>query len=98
VYKGHKKCLLEFQRVLHVPKLSSNLLSVLYLSKVKGYRVIVENDYMKFYHTGSLLFSATVDNHRVAKLDGYTVQSSPVESANPATTVPLDLQLWHRRF
>ena len=53
---------------------------------------------MKFYHTGKLPFSATVDDHRVAKLDGYTVHSSHVESANPPTTVPLDLQLWHRRF
>ena len=44
VYKSHKMHLLEFQRVLHVPKLSSNLLSALYLSKMKGYRVIAEND------------------------------------------------------
>jgi gag-polypeptide of LTR copia-type/GAG-pre-integrase domain/Integrase core domain len=97
VYKSHKKRLLEFQRVLHVPKLSSNLLSVLYLSKSKGYRVIAQHDFMKFYHSGKLLFSASVDDHRIAKLDGYTLCTSP-ESSNIASTVPLDLQLWHRRF
>jgi hypothetical protein len=80
-----------------MPNLSSNLLSVLYLSKMKGYRVIAEHDFMKFYHSGKLFSSATVNDHRIAKLDGHTACSSP-EISNIASAAPLDLQLWHRRF
>jgi hypothetical protein len=37
VVNGLKKRLLEFERVLHVPDLESNLLSVLYLTKQKNF-------------------------------------------------------------
>ena len=38
--------LLEFHDVLHVPSLRSNLLSVLYLTRQKQYKVTIEHDYM----------------------------------------------------
>jgi hypothetical protein len=38
---------------------------------------------MKFYRSGALLFSATVNEHRIAKQDGFTVCTS--EFSNIAT-------------
>ena len=46
--------------------------------------------------SGPPLFIASINSHNVAFLDGTT---EPVTKyAHPATTVPLDLALWHRRF
>ena len=52
---------------------------------------------MSFSHApGPPLFVATINSNNAAFLDGVT---EPVtEFACPATTVPLDLSLWHRRF
>ena len=47
--------LLEFERVLHVPNLRSNLLSVLYLTQNKDYRVSIVGRKMFFNCHGTLL-------------------------------------------
>jgi hypothetical protein len=55
--KDIPNCLLEFERVLHVPNLRNNLLSILYLTRNKDYRVSSEGSKMFFYHNGGLLQS-----------------------------------------
>jgi hypothetical protein len=47
--KGKGNVIIEFQRVLHVPHLTSNLLSVLYLTKKKNFRVSIFGSSMSFY-------------------------------------------------
>ena len=42
------------------------------------------------------LFVAPINDHNAAFLDGVT--EAITEFANPATTLPLDLSLWHRRL
>jgi len=64
--------LLEFERVLHVPNLWSNLLSVLYLMRNKDYRVSIVGSKMFFNRYGTLLFTATVTHNNTALLDGIT--------------------------
>ena len=41
---------IELSRVLHVPDLGSNLLSVLYLTKQKSYHVLINSSCLSFYH------------------------------------------------
>jgi hypothetical protein len=87
---------LQFERVLHVPALRNNLLSVLYLSRQKGYHILIKDSAMQFRRDGRFIFSATVDNSNAASLDGHII---PVQQfSGLATTLPLDLSLWHRRF
>ena len=50
----------EFTRVLHVPALRNNLLSVLYLTKYKGVDVHISAITMDFFDQKSWLFSATI--------------------------------------
>ena len=83
-----------FHEVLHVPKLASNLLSILYLTRLKGYRVVIENDQLEFFNSNDLHFTATVNDHNVGYLNGHVLIP---QSANAASTCPLDLTLWHRR-
>ena len=65
--------LLEFHDVLHVPSLRSNLLSVLYLTRQKQYKVTIEHDYMHFVRSNKLLFTATVTSNNAAFLNGSVV-------------------------
>ncbi|KAI5117634.1 hypothetical protein M0805_006743 [Coniferiporia weirii] len=60
VVNGKPGRLLEFERVLHVPELHNNLLSVLFLTQMKDYIVTIQRDKMLFCHSGSVLFTATV--------------------------------------
>jgi len=86
----------EFTRVLHVPQLRNNLLSCLYLTRVKGYHIHIDSKAINFELNGQKLFTASITQHNSAFLDGYIV---PVlESAQLASTLPLDLSLWHRHF
>ena len=86
-----------FSRVLHVPALSNNLLSVLYLTKHKGFTVQITRDSMQFLLNRSVLFTASVNNKSIGYLDGHT-RSTVVEYVNMGSTLPLNLELWHRRF
>ena len=88
-----------FSRVLHVPQLQNNLLSVLYLTKHKGYRISIDSQYIYFIQSSRLLFTATINSQTAAFLDGCTAPASlPLESASLSSTLPMDLSLWHRRF
>ena len=87
--------MLEFQNVLHVPDLRNNLLSVLYLTQNKNYIVTIEKDKLYFRQHDSLLFTASVNAHNSAYLDGHAV---PFQYAALASTCQLDRTLWHRRF
>ena len=93
--KGHT---LQFERVLHVPSLRSNLLSVLYLTTKKGYVVKIEQSTMHFYRNDSLLFTATVNHTNTALLNGVTLPMTEFAGLASSSTCPLDTSLWHRRF
>ena len=97
VIDGKRGQAVEFSNVLHVPKLQNNLLAVLYLTRHSFFVVHINATHMTFSHgSGPPLFIASINSHNVAFLDGIT---EPVtEYAHPATTVPLDLALWHHRF
>ena len=88
-----------FSRVLHVPQLQNNLLSVLYLTRFKGYQLFADSQQIQFIRHSRVVFTATITSQTAALLDGITVPASlPVESANLSSTLPLDLSLWHRRL
>jgi hypothetical protein len=86
----------EFTRVLHVPGLQSNLFSVLYLTRHKGFCVHIYSDTMKFEQDKTVWFNASINNHNVAYLNGSTIGLN--ESAHLVSTLPLDLSLWHKRL
>ena len=87
---------IEFTRVLHVPALRNNLLSVLYLTKYKGIDVHISGNKMDFLDKKLWLFSATVNDDDIGYLDGSTVDI--MENVHLASTLPLDLSLWHKRL
>src|SRR5215469_12690134 len=98
-FKPHgKKHTLEFQRVLHVPDLKSNLLSILFLTALKGFRVEIVNKAMLFYRNGDCLFTATVNSNNTALLDGITLPMTEYADLASTSTCPMDTSLWHRRF
>src|ERR1700709_1628163 len=87
----------EFPRVLHVPDLRNNLLSVLYHMLYLGFPKDNDSELMSFERpTGTPLFVASISASNAAFLDGSTVPLA--EYASAATTVPLDIDLWHRRL
>jgi transposase InsO family protein len=83
-----------FHDALHVPKLSSNLLSLLHLTREKEYKIIIEEDTLEFIREGAVLFTATVNEHNVGYLNGHTIVP---HFANLSSTLPLNLTLWHNR-
>ena len=91
---GHPARPIIFHDILHVPGLSSNLLSLFHLTRTKGYVVNICDDKVNFHHGQALIFTVTVTDRNIGYLDGHTVIP---HSANLASTCPLDLTLWHRR-
>src|SRR5258707_13632876 len=92
---------LEFSKVLHVPDLRNNLLSVLYLTRHKQFQVVISESVMSFMHSGSVLFTADAQQSNCAYLEGSTVAISPPihDSIHVASsTLPMDTTLWHRRL
>ena len=71
--KGEVVRELEFTRVLHVPQLGSNLFSVLYLTRNRGFTVHIYSDRMDFERTGQTLFCASIDENNTAYLDGAVI-------------------------
>ena len=84
-----------FSRVLHVPTLRTNLFSVLYLTRFKGFCVTISKDHMLFQRDNTC-FSASVSNSNMALLNGFVVPMQ--QFAGLVSTCPLDATLWHRRF
>ena len=63
----------------------------------KGFTVSIDSNKMSFQQpAGNTLFTATIGDSNAAFLDGTTVPLA--EYASAATTLPLDLDLWHRRL
>ena len=97
VIGGKKQHPVKFSNVLHVPDLRNNLLSVLYLCQSKGFLVSIDAMQMAFRcHPGPVLFIENIGMSNCTFLDGETVPL--VEFASAAMTIPLDLNLWHRRL
>ena len=94
--EGVDKRPIELSRVLHVPQLAANLLSVLYLSLHKRFVVVIHGDLVEFAQDGVVLFTARVNSGCAAFLEGRT-RVSPDSFASMASalraTVPQDLSL-----
>jgi transposase InsO family protein len=95
IVNGRPSRAIQFTRVLHVPTLGSSLLSCLYLTRNKGYEILITAKELQFRHDGILVMTAAINANNAAHLDGTTETTG--ENAN-ITTCPLDLNLWHRRF
>jgi len=98
---------IEFQHVLHVPALRCNLISVLYLVRWKQWSVLAEGDTISFRHENTLWFTAHINERNSASLEGemqiapsssmVVAPAAPSKQLAAAVTLPLDLELWHRR-
>ena len=93
---GKSARVVEFTRVLHVPDLRTNLLSILYLTRHKQFTVTINSHEMRFIRDNTLLFNAPINENNAAFLDGTTDENT--ESASHISTLPLDISLWHRRL
>ena len=96
VVRGKSSRAVAFTRVLHVPKLRNNLLSCLYLTRHKGFEIHITSNHMDFLQSKKIIFSASINSNNAAYLDGVTQPIS--EFAHHSSTLPLDLNLWHRRL
>ena len=96
VIGGKERRAVEFTRVLHVPDLRTNLLSILYLTCHKQFTVIIDAHKMRFRCNGTVLFSAQINENNAAFLDSAT--DANLESAHLMSTLPLNILLWHRRL
>ena len=85
---GKNARVVEFTRVLHVPDLRTNLLSILYLTRQKQFTVTINSDEMKFICNNTMLFTAKINENNAAFLDGHTDANS--EYAGYISTLPLD--------
>jgi transposase InsO family protein len=94
--RGEATRVVEFTRVLHVPDLRTNLLSILYLTRQKQFTVKINAHEMRFTRDNTLLFTAQINENNAAFLDGTTDANS--ENANYISTLPVDISLWHRRL
>ena len=66
----------------------------IYLTHHLGFVVYINATHMSFSCSSrSPLFIATINNHNVVFLDGMT--QCVTQYAQAATTLPLDLVLWH---
>ena len=91
---------IELSRVLHVPALKNNLLAVLFLTRKRGFNVHIGSDTMQFDIHGQTLFTARITKDGIGYLNGHTIcdKSESVYVVGSGSTLPLDLDLWHRRF
>lgn len=87
IINGQEARDVEFARVLHVPALRNNLLSVLYLTKHKGFDVHIHKDTMEFILNSTVLFTASVTKNSVGYLNGHTVGNSS-ESVHVLSVLP----------
>jgi hypothetical protein len=90
---------IQFSRFLHVPLLRSNLLSILYLTRMHHWTCVINPTTLAFMHDGTTRFCATIDQNNAGYLDGHVVEATS-EFANLSSTItaaPLSSQLWHRR-
>jgi hypothetical protein len=88
----------EFSRVLHVPELGSNLLSVLYLARNHQFNIHISSKHMDFVQDGMTCFCASINASNTAQLAGTVIPSPESALAGSAFTLPLDESLWHCQF
>jgi hypothetical protein len=81
-------------RVLYVPSLQSNLLSVLHLIAHHRYRIEIEGKEMVFLQNSKHCFTAAIRNN-TAWLNALT---PPVPEAALRSEATLSCALWHRRL
>ena len=94
---GKRTQAVEFTRVLHVPDLKTNLLSILYLTYHKQFTVSINAREMRFTREGTSIFTAQINENNAAFLDGSTDDNS--HTANFVSTLPVDIRLlWHRQL
>jgi transposase InsO family protein len=99
VIEGQEKTPLEFTNVLYVPSLSSNLFSVLYLTMHRHFSVSIEKDTLNFIRGAQTMFQAKISpSTNAAFLVGESVPVEEFASLSSTITLPLDLDLWHRRL
>ena len=63
---------IRFSRVLHVPDLRNNLLSVLFLARSKRFEIRILGESIRFLLQGELLFTASISDDNAAYLDDFT--------------------------
>jgi hypothetical protein len=88
----------EFTNVLHVPALRTNLFSVLFLAMHRNFLINIKKDTLSFMFEGKVMFEAKVNSSTVAYLQGTTVPIPETANLSSATTLPLDLSLWHQHL
>ena len=98
VVNGQEIAPLEFTNVLYIPTLSSNLLSVLYLTMHRYFTIVIEMDTLHFIQDSKILFQAHVSPSNSAFLIGETLPVQQLASLSSSAPLPLDLSLWHRRL
>lgn len=98
VVHGQEMIPLEFTNVLYVPTLSSNLLSVLYLTMHRSFITIIEKDTLHFIRDNKIHFQAQVSASNSAFLLGQTIPVQHLASLSSSSSPSLDLALWHRRL
>ena len=96
IIKGEKCCPVQFTRVLHVPMLRHNLLSVLFLTRQRKFDVHIDANFINFILNGTRLFVASINDDNSAFLDGST--QPQLQFAKITSTLPLNYELWHRRL
>ena len=92
--RGKERRAVELTRVLHVPELRTNLLSILYLTHHKQFTVQIDGHKMLFSRDRTLLFTAQINKNNAAFLDSTT--DANLESAHLMSTLLLNIALWHR--
>lgn len=88
--------IVEFSRVLHLPRSQSNLLSVLHLTREKDFIVTIKSNRLFFHRHDHLLFTATVNKRNTGYLNDITLENQ--HAAQPVSTLLLNHDLWHRWF
>ena len=89
----------EFSRVLHVPDLRNNLLSVLYLVLHSQFHIHIYHHCMDFLRDKRLLFCAPIDPTHTAYLSGSVLPITHFANLSAVSGIlPLYLPLWHRHL
>ena len=88
---------LSISSVLHVPSLSSNLLSVLRLTKHHGVAVRMEKGQMSFHKAKQVVLTASICKNAPV-LDGATVPAFESVLSTTSVNARIDRPLLHRRL
>ena len=93
VVHGRSMVPLEFTNVLYVPTLSSNLLSVLFLTTHRSFTTLIERDTLHFIRDNKIQFQAQVTASNSAFLLDETIPVQQFASLSSTSPRTLDLAL-----